>query len=250
MIEAMGTKGAEAINSWVDEASRTSGIASFVGAALAVVTSSKLVAQLRSALNHIWNVDEVSARGFKATIRGYIRRRVFAFCAVLLSGPLLISIVLSRALLSGLHDALFFDSPLAGVAAQVMQFAFSLALVASAVAVVFRAVPDTRIGWRSAWIGALLTSVLFNVGNLLVGIYLGRTAVSVTYGAAGSAVVVLLWIYFSAQLFLIGAEFTQVYSKRFGSGLRAEEQRELRQVARAGREHRAAARNVGRPLPG
>ena len=250
MVDAMGTKPAEAINSWVDEASRASGIASFVGVALAVVASSKLVGQLRSALNQIWNVDESSASGFKATVRGYIRRRLFGFGAVLASGPILLLIVISRAMLTGLHDALFVDSPLAGIVAQVMQFAFSLVLVASAVAVVFRALPDTRIGWRSAWIGALLTSLLFNIGNLLLGVYLGKTALTVTYGAAGSAVVVLLWMYFSAQLFLIGAEFTQVYSKRFGSGLKAEEKRELEQAARAGREHRAAAHGIGRPLPG
>jgi membrane protein len=249
LIETMGTKGAETVNGWVDEASSTSGIASVVGAALAVVTASKLVAQLRSALNQIWNVDEFSARGFKATVRSYLRYRLFGFLAVLASGPLLLVVVVSRAALTGLYDALFVDSPIAGVAAQVMQFSFSLVLVAGAIAIVFQAVPDTRVGWRSAWVGAILTSLLFNIGNLLLGIYLGRATVSATYGAAGSAVVVLLWMYFSAQLFFVGAEFTQVYSKRFAGGLKAGAQRD-RDPGTGPGEPRTRAGNIGRPLPG
>jgi membrane protein len=249
MVETMGTKGAETINGWVDEASNAGGIASVIGALLAVVAASKLVAQLRSALNQIWNVDEFSARGFKATVRDYVRHRLFGFIAVLATGPLLIVVVISRAALTGLYDALFVDSPIAGVAAQVMQFSLSLFLVAGAIAIVFQAVPDTRVGWRSAWIGALLTSLLFNIGNLLLGIYLGRAAVSATYGAAGSAVVVLLWVYFSAQLFFVGAEFTQVYSKRSGRGPKDQADRELEAEAGAG-ERRTRAGNIGRPLPG
>jgi len=246
LVETMGTKGADTVNGWVDEASSAGGVASVVGIVLAMWASSKLVAQLRSALNQIWNVDEFLANGFKATVRGYVRRRLFGFGAVLASGPLLLLVVVSRAVLTGLHEALFVDSPIAGVVTQITQFVSSLALVAGAVAIVFRAVPDTRVSWRSAWIGALLTSLLFNVGNLLVGLYLGRTAVSVTYGAAGSAVVVLLWMYFSAQLFLIGAEFTQVYSKR---GLKAQADRALGPAADR-EDSRTRAGNIGRPLPG
>jgi membrane protein len=236
MVETMGMNGAETVNAWVDEVSRSGGIASFVGIVLAVMTSSKLVAQLRSALNQIFGVDELLAQGFKATVKNYVRRRSFALAAVLMAGPLLLLMVVSRAVLSGLHDALFLDSPIAGIGFQIMQFSFSILLVACSTALVFRAVPDTRIGWRSVWVGALLTSLLFNLGNLVVGLYLGHAAVSAAYGAAGSAVVVLLWMYFSAQLFLIGAEFTQVYSRRFGRGLKPEEEHELRVADRAGRE--------------
>lgn len=244
MIETMGTQGAETINGWVDEVSRTGGIASFVGAVLAAMTSSKLVVQLRSALNQVFGVDEFLAQGFKATVKNYIHRRLFAFAAVLASGPLLIAIVASRAVLSGVHDALFLDSAIIRVALQIMQVSFSIAVVASLTAMVFRAVPDTRMGWRAVWIGAFLTSILFNLGNLLVGLYLGRTAVSATYGAAGSAVVVLLWMYYSAQVFLIGAEFTQVYARRFGRGLKPEEEREAHAAQRAGHEAERAEREA------
>jgi membrane protein len=246
MVETMGTQGAATVNAWVDEVSRSGGIASFIGAVLAVMTSSKLVSQLRSALNQIWNVDEFFAQGFKATVKNYVQRRLFAFAAVLAAGPLLLLIVISRAVLSGLHHALFLDSPIATFALQIMQFAFSFLVVAGSVAVVFRAVPDTRIGWRSVWVGALLTSLLFNLGNLVVGFYLGRAAVSAAYGAAGSAVVVLLWMYFSAHLFLIGAEFAQVYSRRFGRGLKPDEERENRSAERAGAKVSGEA-SQGRP---
>jgi membrane protein len=106
---------------------------------------------------------------------------------------------------------------------------------------VYRFVPDTKVGFRSIWLGALLTSLLFNVGNLAVGLYLGRASVAEAYGAAGSAVVVLLWVYFSAQIFLLGAEFTQVYAARYGRGLNREEEREYTEIRAAGR--RTAERN-------
>jgi membrane protein len=110
---------------------------------------------------------------------------------------------------------------------QLSQVAFSLALVAGMSAVVFKVVPDTRIGWPAVLRGGILTSALFNGGNFLVGLYLGHATVSQTYGAAGSAVVVLLWLYFSAQMFLFGAEFTQVYARHYGRGLNTRERHEL-----------------------
>jgi membrane protein len=105
-------------------------------------------------------------------------------------------------------------------------------------AAAFRLLPDTRIGWRAILPGALLTSVLFNLGNVAVGLYLGRAGAVAMYGAAGSAVVILLWVYFSAQLFLYGAEFTEVYARRYGRGLTPREAREVR-VAEDQAEHQA-----------
>jgi membrane protein len=111
---------------------------------------------------------------------------------------------------------------------QLSQIAFSLVLVAGLSAVVFKVVPDTRVGWRAVTRGGVVTSLLFNVGNLVVGLYLGRAGVTQTYGAAGAVVVVLLWLYFSAQMFLFGAEFTQVYARHHGRGLNAREEQELK----------------------
>ena len=82
---------------------------------------------------------------------------------------------------------------------------------------IFRVLPDVKVQWRDVWIGALITAVLFSIGKLLIGLYLGRSGIASTYGAVGSLVVLLLWIYYSAQILLFGAEFTQVYTARFGS---------------------------------
>jgi membrane protein len=241
LSETMGTTAATTIEGWVAQASRSSGIASVVGASLMLFAASRLAAQLRSALNQVWNVDPFQVEGFKAVVKHHLGRRLFAFLMVLAAGPLLLILVLSRAVLMALHGALFGSSPLAGIVIQVMQFVFSLGMVTLMTALVFKFVPDTRIGWRSAWIGAGLTSLLFNIGNFFVGMYLGRVSVAATYGAAGSAVVILLWLYLSAQLFLIGAEFTQVYASRVGRGLKPEEERE---VARAeGQARRARERD-------
>jgi membrane protein len=114
------------------------------------------------------------AQGFKATVTDYLKRRLFAFLLVLASGPALLVVFASRAALTGLYDVLFADSSFAGALAQLSQLAFSLIIVAVTSAVVFKVVPDTRIGWRAVSRGALLTSLLFNVGNWLVGLYLGR----------------------------------------------------------------------------
>lgn len=219
--DSMGPTASATVNSWVDEASRSGELASVVGVALVLYAASRLVNQLRSALNQAWNVDEAEAEGFKATIQDYLRRRLFAFALVVASGPLLLAVFASRALLTGLHQVLFGSSPLAGVVVQVTQLLFSVVLVTLMTAVVFRVIPDRRLPWRSIAIGAFLTSVLFNIGNVLVGFYLGRATVGATYGAAGSLVVVLLWLNFSAAIFLLGAEFTQVHQRYFARGREA-----------------------------
>jgi membrane protein len=225
--EAMGPAAASTIDEWVQEAASSGGVASVVGFVLVLYTASRLGAQLREALNQVWNVDAKLARGFRATVRDYVARRLFAFLLVLASGPLLLAVFASRALLFGLNRAVFGSTPLAGILVQVTQGLFSLVLVWAISAVVFKVVPDTRVGWRAVTRGAALTSLLFNLGNVAVGLYLGRASVAEAYGAAGSVIVVLLWLYFSAQMFIYGAEVTQVYARRYGRGLSPEEQREL-----------------------
>jgi len=239
--DTMGTTAARSVHDWVDQASASGGVASVVGFLLMLYAASRLGTQLRVALNQVWNVDEYLAEGFKATVSDYVKRRLSAFVLVLGSGPALLVLVASRATVSGL-SRLFPSSLFAGGLAQVSQFAFSLTVVALLSAVVFKIVPDTHIGWRAVLRGGLLTSVLFNLGNSLVGLYLARATVTQAYGAAGSAVVVLLWLYFSAQMFLFGAEFTQVYVRHYGRGLSLSERAELSKV-----EERATVGGHGVP---
>jgi len=241
VADSMGSDAARTVDTWVQQASDSGAVASLVGFVLVLYTASRLAEQLRVGLNLVWNVDPVLARGFRATVRDYVKRRLVAFLMVLASGPILLLIFLSRTLLTGFNDRLFGDTALDGALVQLSQLLFSLLLVGAMSALVFKLVPDTRVGWRSVLLGGALTSLLFNLGNALVGLYLARATVAQTYGAAGSAVVVLLWLYFSAQMFLFGAELTQVYARHYGRGLNAREQQEQQQVEQASRDEAVVA---------
>lgn len=211
--ESMGPSAGETVNSWVDGASQSGGVASVIGVLLVLYAATRLLNQLRDALNQVWGVDDVEAAGFKSSVKDYLKRRLFALLLVVASGPILLAIFGSRAVLIGLHEVLFAATPLAGLVVELTQLVFSLVLVALMTAVVFRVVPDARLPWRSIWVGACSTSILFNVGNVLVGLYLARAGVAATYGAAGSLVVVLIWLNFSASIFLFGAELAQMHSR-------------------------------------
>lgn len=242
LADTLGSRSAETVNQWVTEASDSGGVASAVGVLLTLFAASRLGETLRNALNQIDQVDVFMAAGFRSTVEDYVRRRVFAFGVVAASGPLLLLVVLSRTLLTSFHTRLFASSPWQGVMVQGAQLFVSLSAVALTSTLVFRYVPDTRVGWRNAWVGGMLTSFLFNVGNVLVGWYLARASVTAAYGAAGSLVVVLLWLYFSAQIFLLGAAFTRVYSLRYGSALSDTERRDVQQAEDLARATRPTAR--------
>lgn len=247
--DALGAKNAATVNEWVLQASESGEVASAVGIVLTLFTASRFGEHLKNALNQIWLIDVPLAEGFKASVKDYLRRRIFAFGMVAAAGPLLLVVFTSRTLLTGFHTVLFGDAPLQGIVVQALQIMVSLIVVAGVSAAVFRYVPDTRVGWKNVLVGASLTSVLFNIGNALVGLYLGRASVAAAYGAAGSLVVVLLWLYFSAQMFLLGAEFTRVYTQHFGPALRPEEVIELEQVkvrTQAARERQSAPDSASR----
>ena len=219
MMNSMGPKVTATIGEWVDEAARAGGLASFVGIVLLLYAASRLVTQLRNVLNQIWNVDVFETEGFKASVKDFVQRRLFAATLVALCGPLLLAVVASRAILLSTHRFVFSALGLHQGVLQIVQLLFSLGIVAIITALVFKILPDAKVPWRPIWAGAALTSVLFNGGNVLVGLYLGRAGVAAAYGAAGSAIVVLLWLYFSSLFFLLGAEFTQVYANWSGKEL-------------------------------
>jgi membrane protein len=241
--DALGSKGAATVDGWVEQASEGGGVASVVGVLLTVLAASRFGTQLRSALNQVWNIDVYMAEGFRSTVKDYLQRRVFAFALTIAAGPLLLIVFASRALLTGFYETLFSNAPWQGLVVQLIQLGFSLCTVAVISAVVFRYVPDTRVAWKNTLVGGAVTSVLFNLGNALVGVYLGHASVAAAYGAAGSLVVVLLWLYFSAQFFLLGGEFTRVYAERFGDRLSREEIHELetaKRTAHRGHAHESA----------
>ena len=194
-------------------------LATVIGVALLVFGATGLFAQLQNALNRVWGVKPNPSAG----VMNLIRTRVLSLGMVLVIGfLLLVSLLLSAALsvISG-----YFEGLLPGEETfwQFVNFALSTAAITLLFAMIFKYLPDVKIAWRDVWVGALVTALLFALGRFLIGYYIGSSSAASTYGAAGSLVVLLLWIYYSAQILLFGAEFTQVYGRHFGSGIQPAE---------------------------
>jgi membrane protein len=178
-----------------------------------VLGASVVFAELQSALNQIWGVKSEVRRGL---ILDLVLDRLRSFSIALGVGfLLLVSLVLSAAL-SALQEYLTNWMPSVPWLWQVANIVVFFFLVALLFAMIYKFLPDVQIEWRDVWIGAFMTSLLFNVGKYLISIYLGRAAIGSAFGAAGSFAVLLVWIYYSALISFFGAEFTQVYARRHG----------------------------------
>jgi membrane protein len=222
LVSTVGVTGADRVQDWVKQAARGRELASLVGFGLTAWGASSLGLGLRDALNQLWGIQDAAVKGFGSFLGSYLRRRLSAFLVVVTAAPLLLFASASRTLLAAFHSAWFASSPWRGVTIQLLMLVASFAIVALVAAAVFRYVPDTRTGWKNVLIGGALTSALFNIGNALVAVYLGMASVSAVQRAAGSSIVALLWLHFSAYAFLIGAEFSHVYAQRLRPGIGAE----------------------------
>jgi membrane protein len=214
--DLMGETAALAIQGLLESASKpTEGVtAAIIGLILLVIGATTVFAELQDDLDRIWRAPR---RTEDAGILGLIRTRVLSFGMILGIGFLLIvSLILSAALaaLGKWWEPAFGEFELL---ANIVNIALSFVLITLAFAMIYKLMPRMKIDWRDVWIGAIVTSFLFAIGKFLIGVYIGRSGVASGYGAAGSFVVVLVWIYYSAQIFLMGAEFTRVYSYTFGS---------------------------------
>lgn len=211
----LGKDGAQAVQTLIENASKPK--EGFISAALGIVAllfgASGAFAQLQDSLNTIWEVRPKPGQGILAMVR----KRFLSFGMVLvIAFLLLVSLVVSAAL-SALGAWLGGMLPEQELLMRAVDLAVSFAVVAVLFAAIFRFLPDARIAWGDVWTGAVVTALLFTLGRYLIGLYLGRGAVGSAFGAAGSLVVVLLWVYYSSQILLFGAEFTQVYAARFGT---------------------------------
>jgi len=190
------------------------GFASVLGILALLFGATGAFAELRGSLNTVWDVEPKS-RNFLA---GLFESRLLSFAMVLGVGfLLLVSLVLSAALAALTESVGRYTGNGEAFLVQVAGFVTSFLVVTALFAMIFKFLPDDEIQWKDVWIGASVTALLFSGGKLLIGLYLGRSAVASTYGAAGALAVLLLWVYYSAQILLLGAEFTQVYARRFGS---------------------------------
>lgn len=210
----MGAQTAELLQSILStSADKTAGILSTLGgAAMLVVTASGTFGEMQGALNKIWKVE---AR--PATISRFIRARAASAGLVAALGFLLLASLVVSTLLSGLGQWLDTVLPNAKWIALALTNLFSFAIVAVLFAAIYKVLPDRRLEWRDVAIGAISTSALFTIGKFLIGWYLATTAAASGFGAAGGLILLLLWIYYSVQIFLLGAEFTKSFSQTFGS---------------------------------
>jgi membrane protein len=212
----IGHEGAVAVQGLLRSASEPTrgAVATAVGAVTLLIGATTVFAELQSALDRVW---EVPAAKRATGIWSLLRQRLLSFGMILVLGLLmLVSLVLSAAIAAlgkwwgGLFEG--WEAVL-----QLVNFAVSFAIVTALFAAIYKIMPRAQIAWRDVWIGAVVTALLFNVGKFLIGLYLGKSGVTSAFGAAGSLVVLLIWVYYSAQIFLLGAEFTWAYAHAGGS---------------------------------
>lgn len=217
----LGENGAALVQEMLTSAQTQEGglWATLISLALLIIGASGLFIQLQDALNTVWNVVPRPDSGIWALVRN----RLLSFGMVLAIGFLLMVSLLLSAALAGISGMV--GDGLLGwdVGWQILNTLVSLGVITLLFALIYRILPDATIAWGDVWVGAVMTAVLFTIGKALIGFYLGNSSVASAYGAAGSFVVLLLWIYYSAQILLFGAEFTQVYANRFGSHIEPDE---------------------------
>jgi membrane protein len=185
-----------------------------VGIITLLFGATTVFAQLQSSLNQIWDVKTavktVTRRGMLWSL---IRTRLLSLALVLAVGFLLLVSLVVSAALAAFRDYLSRAFPGGGTRWQILNFLASLLVISVLIAMVYRVLPDVRLAWPDVWVGAVTTSLLFGVGKLLIGLYLGHASIGSSYGAAGSLVVFLVWIYYSSLIMFFGAEITFVYAQ-------------------------------------
>jgi len=215
-IEAfVGAEGARVIRSTIEKTSRPSSgiIATLAGLTMLLFGATVVFSELQDALNTIWKAPPNPRRGL---ILGHIRDRLLAFIMVLVIGFLLLLSIIANAMLIAVIQ-LFGDLlPRQVDWLRTANFIFSFGIVTLLLAMIYKALPNLHIAWGDVWIGAVVTALLFMAGKFLIELYLGYSSIASVYGAAGSLVILLMWIYYSAQILYLGAEFTKVYTQRRG----------------------------------
>jgi membrane protein len=191
-------------------------VSTIVGTIVLLFGASGVFSALQDGLNTVWNVQRKGERG----LVGVIKDQFLSFAMVFGIGFLLLVSLVISALLSALGDKLFGGVTAPAIAVEIGNFILSFLFLTILFALMYKVLPDVEIAWNDVWIGAVITALLFSLGKLGLGIYLGRSTFASAYGAAGSFVVILVWIYYSAQIVFFGAELTQVYANSSGSRIK------------------------------
>ena len=215
----VGAEGRTFISDMLASASRpAAGItATIVGIVTLLFGALGAFNELHNALNTIWEVKEEESQGFIEGVKKVIFSRLLSFSMILGVGFLLLVSLVISAGLSAVNETIGNAIPSSEILLQLVNLVISVGAITVLFALIFKFLPDAEIAWRDVWLGAFVTALLFSLGKLLIGLYLGNSAVASSFGAAGSLVLLLIWIYYSAQILFFGAEFTQVYANQLGS---------------------------------
>ncbi len=212
----MGAQGASAVQTLLASVNQPAEgrIATVMGVCLLFIGATTLFIELQGALDRIWRIPERSTTSPWLVL---VRARALSFGLIMVIGLLLILSLVASAWLAALgrwwQPGMGGWYPLAATADAIFSFGFLITMFA----MIYKLLPRVRVQWKDVWIGAVVTALLFTIGKALIGLYIGRSGVASGLGAAGSLVVLLLWLYYSAQIFLIGAQFTWIYANTFGS---------------------------------
>jgi membrane protein len=220
-----GVEGREFVVSMIDNASSSSAgvVASIIGTVTLLIAALGTFNELQKALNRIWDVEPKPIEGWGNRVKDFIFKRLLSFSLLLGIGFLLLVALVVSAGLSAINEYLSTIPLLSNLVLQILNLLISLGLITLLFALIFKFIPDIEISWRSVWLGAFITAVLFTVGKQLIGLYLGRSDIGNTFGAAGSLALIMIWVYYSSQILFLGAEFTQVFAKRYGNQARPDE---------------------------
>jgi len=211
----LGSEGAQVVQTMLAKANHTgSGIVSaVVGFLMLIAGATGVLIELQGALDTVWKVAPKPGGG----IKGLVRERLLSFGLILSFGFILLVSLVVSALLAGLGGMMSSVIPGWVIIGYLLNYAVALGVMTALIAMIYKILPDVKIAWRDVWAGALVTSILFQIGKFAIGLYIGKASVGSPFGAAGSLAVLLVWVYYSSQIILLGAEFTRVSTLRRGA---------------------------------
>lgn len=215
LAQLVGPDGAQAVQGILGNAGNRAGglVSLLVGLLTLFIGATTVFAELQTDIDRIWKVQ--APRG--AGLLRYLRQRLMSFGVILGVGFLLMVSLVISAIIAALGN--LWEQWLVGteILLQLLNFALGFAMITALFALIYKLLPSLRIAWSDVWVGAAVTSLLFGIGKFLIGLYIGKAAIASSFGAAGTLVVVIVWVYFSSQIFLLGAEFTYEYARSHGS---------------------------------
>lgn len=211
---AIGSDSALAVQEMIESVhhSDSNVIMTIVGVVILLITASGVFAQLKDAMNTVWDIEPKPGGG----VKGFLKTRLLALSMVLVIGFLLLISLILSATTSAVTGWMGNLLPMPAFIFQGISLLVSIAVVTVLFAMIFKILPDADVEWRDVWSGAFLTACLFSIGKMLLALYLARESTASAYGAAGALILLLSWVYYSTNILLLGAEFTQVYARRRG----------------------------------